>query len=94
MLFLAVLSGVLERGHEWVYLMALLRTRGPAAAQGIRPKRFAFVAYGILYAYAGISIQVLRDARRDTAVFAYFTVSGVLVLAGLIVLARRFGSEE
>jgi hypothetical protein len=37
---------------------------------------------------------VLRDARRDSGVFAYFTVSGVLVLAGLIVLARRFGSEE
>ena len=74
--------------------MTLCVLAGLAAAQGIRPKRFAFVAYGILYAYAGICIQVLRDARRDSGVFAYFTVSGVLVLAGLIMLARRFGSEE
>ncbi len=75
-LLVAVLSGVVDREHEWLYLMALCVLAGLTTVQGIRTRRFAFVAYGILYAYAGISIQVLRDINRDTAVFAYFTVSG------------------
>jgi len=93
-LLAAVLSGVAASEHRWLYLIALCVLAGLTIVQGIRARRFAFVAYGILYAYAGLSIQVLRDIRRDTDAFAYFTASGLLVLAGLVVLARRFGREE
>jgi hypothetical protein len=90
----ALLSGVLDRGHEWLYLLALCILAGLTIVQGIRTRRFAFVAYGILYAYAGISTEVLRDINQDTAVFGYFAVSGALVIAGLVMLARRFDREE
>ena len=93
-LFVAVLSGVLEHEHEWLYLTALCVLAGLAIAYGIRSRRFAFVAYGALYAYVGVSSQVLRGIHGDTGVFAYFTVSGVVVIAGLVMLARRFGREE
>ena len=91
---MAVLSGVPEREHEWSYLMALCVLAGLAIVQGIRTRRFAFVAYGTLYAYAGISTRCCVATDRDADVFAYFTVSGLLVIAGLVVLARRFGREE
>jgi hypothetical protein len=90
----ALLSGVMDRGHDWLYLLALCVLAGLTIVQGIRTRRFAFVAYGILYAYAGISARVLRDINQDTAVFGYVAVSGALVIAGLVMLARRFGREE
>jgi len=93
-LLTAVLSGVAVSEHLWLYLMVLCMLAGLTIVQGIRTRRFAFVAYGILYAYAGISIQVLRGIDGDTHVFAYFTLSGVVVIAGLVMLARRFGREE
>jgi hypothetical protein len=93
-LFVAVLSGVLEEKHEWLYLMALCALAGLAIAQGIRAGRFAFVAYGTLYAYVGISSQVLRAIDDASGTMAYFIISGVLVIAALVALARLFGREE
>jgi hypothetical protein len=93
-LLLAALSGVVEREHEWLYLMVLCVLAGLTIVQGIRTRRFAFVAYATLYAYAGISAEVLRDLRQDIAVYGYVAVSGAMVLAGLVTLARRFGKVE
>jgi hypothetical protein len=93
-LLVAVLSGVVERKHEWLYLTALFVLAGLIIVQGIRTRRFAFVAYATLYAYAGISAEVLRDINDETAVFGYIAVSGATVIAGLVMVARRFGREE
>jgi hypothetical protein len=93
-LLVAVLSGVVERGHEWLYLMALCVLAGLIIVQGIRTRRFAFVAYATLYAYAGISAQILRDMNGGTAVYGYIAVSGAMVIGGLVMVARRFGREE
>jgi hypothetical protein len=93
-LLVAVLSGVVERKHEWLYLTALFVLAGLIIVHGIRTRRFAFVAYATLYAYAGISAEVLREIHDATAMFGYIAVSGATVIAGLVMVARRFGREE
>ena len=93
-LFIALLSGLGSRGGEWLlYLLALLGLAGLAVFQGVRFRRFAFVVYGVVYGYAGISYRLLRDIQSVTAFLAYYVVSGAIVILALVVLARRFGRE-
>jgi hypothetical protein len=94
-LFVALLSGVGVRDGEWLfYLAALLVLSGLAVATGVRFKRFAFVVYGVVYGYAGVSIRLIRDVQSFTSFLAYFVVSGTIVILALVMLARRFGREE
>ena len=94
-LFGALISGIIARESPWLYLMGLLGLAGIATVEGIRFRRFAFVAYGVLYGYIGMSVRLLRDVRIDsTAALSYLIVSGMLVILSTILLARRFGSEE
>lgn len=93
--FLALVSGVLERDSWWaLYLLGLLALAAVSVIQGIRLRRFIFVVYGAIYGYIGISAYVLHDIRGSSEVLAYFVVSGSLVIASLVLLARRFGREE
>ena len=95
MLFGALISGIIARESPWLYLMGLLGLAGIATVEGIRFRRFAFVAYGVLYGYIGMSVRLLRNVRIDsTAALSYLIVSGMLVILSTILLARRFGSEE
>ena len=74
--------------------MGLLGLAGIAIVEGVRFRRFAFVAYGVLYGYIGMSVRLLRDVRIDSpAALSYLIVSGMLVILSMILLARRFGSE-
>ena len=94
-LFGALISGIIARESPWLYLMGLLGLAGIATVEGVRFRRFAFVAYGVLYGYIGMSVRLLRDVRIDsTAALSYLIVSGMLVILSMILLARRFGSEE
>ena len=61
---------------------------------GVRFSRFAFVAYGVVFGYAGVSMRVLWDVGSFSTGLAYVVVSGSLVIVALVVLARRFGREE
>jgi hypothetical protein len=93
-LFVALLSGVeAVRDESFLYLLALFCLAGFAIVAGVRFGRFAFVVYGIVYGYLGISIRALRDFQSLTSVLAYFVVSGTIVILGLVALARRFGRE-
>lgn len=93
-LFGALISGITVRESAWLYLMGLLGLAGIAIVEGVRFRRFAFVAYGVLYGYIGMSVRLLRDVRIDsTAALSYLIVSGMLVILSMILLARRFGSE-
>ena len=93
-LFGALISGITVRESAWLYLMGLLGLAGIAIIEGVRFRRFAFVAYGVLYGYIGMSVRLLRDVRIDsTAALSYLIVSGMLVILSMILLARRFGSE-
>jgi hypothetical protein len=93
-LFLALLSGVGARGSTGTfYLMAVLALSAVAIAQGVRFKRFAFVVYGVLYGYAGVSGRLLGEVRSFSAGLAYFVVSGIVVVVALVALARTFGRD-
>jgi hypothetical protein len=92
--FAAVVSGVSASSGGVVYLAVLIVLSAGAIALGTRWSRFVFVAYGIVYAYLGITIEVLRHIRGERGFFAYFLVTGLLVILSLVVLARGFGRDE
>jgi hypothetical protein len=47
----------------------------------------------VLYAYVGVSKPVMDALDGDTAILSYFIVSGLAVVAGLVVTARHVGRE-
>ena len=92
--FMALLSAQFERNAHELYVLALLGLAGLAIAGGVRFRRFAFVVYGILYGYVGLSARLLRGVNSSTAALAYVAISSTIVIVSLVVLARRFGREE
>lgn len=93
-IMMATISGVLEPGSWPLYFAALLSLSALAIYLGIRFHRFAFVAYGTLYGYAGLSARLLNYVGGPILGFWYFIVTGVMVVAALTVVARRFGRDE
>jgi len=93
-LFVALVSALFERRSDDLYLMGLLGLAGLAVVAGIRFRRFAYVVYGIVYGYVGISVRFLREVSSDTSILAYIAVSSTVVIVSLVVLARRFGRDE
>jgi hypothetical protein len=93
-LLVALLSIVVDRDRNWLYMLGLIGGAAVAIVEGVRFKRFAFVVYGIVYAYVGISFQVMRGIDAFTGGLAYVAISGTIVILSLIVLARRFAREE
>lgn len=90
---LALLNGTIEVSYGGVYLIALLALSALVVWLSTRYRRFAFVAYGVTYAYLGITAKLINQFPSNTVAFAYFVVSGTGVLVLLIVLARAFGRE-
>jgi hypothetical protein len=93
-LFVALLSLVVDRERDWLYVPALLGVAGVAIVEGVRFRRYAFVVYGVVYGYIGISVRVIHEIDTFTAALAYVAMSGTIVILSLIALARRFGREE
>jgi hypothetical protein len=91
-LFIALVSGTGDT--RWLlYLTALLGLAAFAIVEGVRFTRFAFVVYGVGYAYAGMSARLAREFKSPTAALTCFVVSGTMVVIALVVLARRFGRD-
>ena len=90
----AAVSGVLEPSIGLLYLAVLLSLAAASIFLGVRYQRFAFVAYGTVYGYAGISARVLEAIGGVTPALSYFAFTGTGVVIALVVLARRFGREE
>ena len=93
-LLMAAISGVLERDNGWAYLVVLLAFAAAAIYLGVRYRRFAFVTYGTLYGYAGVSVRLLAAMGGLILGLTYFIVTGSIVVILLVVLARRFGRDE
>jgi hypothetical protein len=97
---MALISGIGSRDSDGLlYLLGLLGLAALAIVEGVRFRRFAFVVYGVLFGYAGISFRMLREIGDDllvhkSATLAYLVVSGTIVIVTLVVLARRFGRDE
>ena len=92
-LFWAFLSGVFQHEGYGVWLLALFVGCGASLAWGLTRRQFVFVAYAAIYGYLGISSILLRNVHDGTGVFAYFVVTGLIMLIGLTQIARRFGRE-
>lgn len=92
-LFVAVASGT-GGASSPVYLGALALLSTAAIVLGVRFARFAFVAYGTVYGYAGVSLAVMPNLHGATEFLAYFVVTGIAVIAALTLLARRLGRTE
>jgi predicted membrane protein DUF2157 len=93
-LFIALLSALVDRDANGLYLLGLLGVAGVAIALGVRFKRFAFVVYGVVYLYIGISVRLLQSIDSFTAGLAYVVISSTGVIVTLVAIARRFGREE
>jgi hypothetical protein len=86
--------GVSDPSMGLAYLAALVALSAAAIALGVRYGKFAFVAYGILYGYGGVSYKLLEAIADQTAALFYFVFTGTFVIGLLVVLARRFGRDE
>lgn len=96
-LLIAAISGVLESEIPAVgvaYLGILLGLSAAAIYGGVRFNRFAFVAYGTLYGYLGVSIKLVDTFWSFTGALFYFAITGTMVLIALVALARRFARDE
>jgi hypothetical protein len=91
---MAIASGVLEPETGLAYLGMLLALAAAAIYLGTRFNRFAFVAYGVLYGYGGVSARLIEHLIGPAGVLWYFVFTGTFVVIGLTVLARRFGRDE
>lgn len=90
----AAAFGAVEGQFQNLYLLLLLTLAGGSIALGIQHRRFAFVAYGTVYAYFGITVRALNEMRSPTAGLLYLVVTGSLVLVTLVVVARKFARDE
>lgn len=90
----AAASGLGEPSLGLAYLAVLLALSAAAIVLGVRFRSFAFVAYGILFGYGGISYKLLEAVGEPTAALFYFVFTGTFVIGLLVVLARRFGRDE
>ena len=90
-LFWALLSGVFEQQCYGTWFLALLLACGASLAWGLKRRQFAFVAYAAVYGYVGVSWIIIRGVTNDTALFAYFVVTAVGMLAVLVRIARHVG---
>ena len=91
---LALLSGTAGSANWPLYLLLLAAVAAVSIYLGTRYKRFAFVAYGVLYGYFGLTSIMLKDAHDPTAVLSYLVTTGTIVIVGLVILARKFGKAE
>jgi hypothetical protein len=93
-IFVALLSALLQRDAHPLSLAALIALSALTIFGGTRFRRFAFVVYGILYGYLGLSAQLLRHVGSSSAALTYIAVSSTIVIVSLVTLARRLGREE
>lgn len=93
-ILLAVASGAVDGPSLNLYLLGLVILSAVSIYLGIYFRRFAFVAYGMLYGYGAISMRVIDKLNDATVTFLYFIATGGLMLVALVVIARRFGRDE
>ena len=93
-LFIALVSGAIDRNANWMYLPGLVVLAVVSIRAGLHFRRFVFIVYGTIYGYVGVSGEILRRLGTDTAALSYIVVSSTIVILAIVMLARRFGREE
>jgi len=89
----ALVSGTFATADRAWWTLGLLVVASAAVALGVRFRRFAYVVYGVVYGYVGLSGEVVRHVDSLSLALLYVVVSATTVIAGLVVLSRRFGRE-
>jgi uncharacterized membrane protein YjgN (DUF898 family) len=87
----ALVAGVNAREMEPLWLFALLGASAFAIERGVRFRRFAFVLYGVVYAYVGVTSEVFHSFLEFTAILTYLVLSAAVVVGSLVFVSRRFG---
>ena len=90
--FVALASGTWQGDASLVYLAGLLALAAVSIAYGIRHRQFAFVAYGAVYPYAGLSLRLTRH-WGEMATLGYGVVSASAMAVLMVIVARRFGRD-
>ena len=86
----ALTSGAMGWPWSKPYFAGLIVVAGASIAAGLKFSRFAFVIYGVAYAYVGISDRFLDSVGHEMELW-YYTISAAAIVIGLVMLARRFG---
>jgi Predicted membrane protein (DUF2157) len=89
----ALVSGVIAGDRKEIWLVGLSIAAGCAIERGIRHRRFAFVSYGAVYGYVGLSAEILPHLPGPYSAFMYFILSGAAAIVSLAIVARRVGRE-
>ena len=90
--FVALASGTWQGDSSLVYLAGLLALAAVSIAYGIQHRQFAFVAYGAVYPYVGLSLRLTRH-WGDMATLGYGVVSASAMAVLMVIVARRFGRD-
>ena len=77
-----------------LWIVALLAACGASLARGLKRREFAFVAYGAVYGYVGVSSLLIRNTSDFTLILVYFVLTAIAMIAMLVLIARRFGRPE
>lgn len=93
-ILLANAHGAVDGPNLNFYLLALLMLSAVSIGLGIHYRRFAFVLYGTVYGYFGLTVRVLDVVSSTTFGLLWIVVTGTIVLLTLVVVARRFAREE
>jgi len=90
----ALASGTMAGDARLLWLLGLVVVAAVAIERGVHVRRFAFVVYGVVYAYVGVSSEILDHITNETAWLAYIVLSGAGVVVGLFLMSRLVGREE
>lgn len=86
----ALLAGAAApRGFPTAWSLALLAAGAGLAASAYHRRRFPFFAFGVVGAYAGLSMLFLRAASSGTLRWLWFLLTSIAVLAGLLAAHAR-----
>jgi len=88
--FLALISGISD-SNRILFLGLLMAVAATSIVLGVRFNRFAFVVYGTVYGYAGISFEVLKGVHNVETQLLYVVVSASAVIVCIVMLARKYG---
>jgi len=90
----ALASGVIAGDARLLWLAGLVVVAAVAIERGVNARRFAFVVYGVLYAYIGISAEITSRLHGEMSILSYYVISAVAVVAGLFAASWVVGREE
>src|SRR5438552_10458533 len=74
-LFMALVSGAIDRNANWMYLPGLVVLAVVSIRAGLHFRRFVFVVYGTIYGYMRVSVDILMRLGTDTWALSYIGVS-------------------